>query len=223
MPDPGVVWHNHHGDGHITPIPPGTQAIWLTFYAPPAASWAQLPPHTPIATGPTGTTVTAGELTDAARVLPPLTWDNETLLPLGVPLPASRPPDGPVWADVIYTAWQMISQTGGAHTLAEIETLPRDRAGRRRDTRQHVTPGNVRVIRVHPRHRDGQPGAPQARRAGPDYRIRVAPYRRNTCLNPRAHADGTCVHDEQIVAGHVRGPDGAPWRTTRTTVRLWDR
>ncbi len=219
-PGTGVVWLNHHGDGHHTPISPGTQAIWLTFYTPAAASWAQLPPHTPITTSSLGV-VTAGELTEAARLLAPLTWDNETLLPLGVPLAQSRPPDAPAWADVVYTAWQMISQTDRL-ALTEIETLPRDRAGRRRDTRQHLTPGDVRVIRVHPHHRDAPPATPQPRPAGSDYRVRVAPYRRNTCLNPRAHADGGCTHDEQIVAGHVRGPDGAPWRT-QPTVRLWDR
>ncbi|MEU3568900.1 polysaccharide deacetylase family protein, partial [Kitasatospora sp. NPDC036755] len=33
----------------------------------------------------------------------------------------------------------------------------------------------------------------------------AGPYRRYTCLNPRAHEDGGCEHEDRIVPGHVRG------------------
>ncbi|WP_165818668.1 hypothetical protein, partial [Frankia canadensis] len=137
--------------------------------------------------------------------------------------PAAHPDTDPAhtWTHVIYTAWQMISQTTGPARLTEIDTLPRDRAGRRRDTRHHIhATSDVRVVRVHPDH-DGPTAVRGADRAGLDYRLRVAPYRRNTCLSPHAHAAGQCTHHEQIVAGYTRGPDHAPWRT-RPTVHLWD-
>ncbi|WP_166793623.1 hypothetical protein [Frankia sp. B2] len=220
----GRRWLHHHGGGHQHPIPPHTRGIWLTLYSPAGGGFAHLPAATPISSHPAGT-ITAGDLTHSARALAPLTWDTETLLTLDTPLPRQHPDADPTptWTHIVYTAWQMISQTSGATPLTKTDTLPRDRAGRRRDTRHHITAdSDVRVVRVHPDHHDGPTTPQRADPAGQDYRIRIAPYRRNTCLNPRAHTTGHCTHHEQIVTGYTRGPDHAPLRI-RPTVHLWDR
>lgn len=49
----------------------------------------------------------------------------------------------------------------------------------------------------------------------------VRPYRRYSCLNPRAHEAGDCEHEDRIVPGHIKGPADMPLRIGET-VNLWD-
>ena len=129
---------------------------------------------------------------------------------------------------MVYTAWQLMAQTGNAQ-LTETDTLTRPRQGRKRDERDGVTaPGGVRLVRVHTRHRPAPDAtaddeqASHGRRA-PQWNRRwpVRPYRRNTCLNSHLHATGDCEHEEHIVPGHIKGPADKPLIVT-DRVNLWD-
>lgn len=110
---------------------------------------------------------------------------------------------------------------GGGTRWAEVEEIPRERAGRKRDTRQGITgPSTVRVVNVHTAHRppreaaDADAAASTGRRE-PSWSCRwpVRPYRRSTCLNPHGHAAGDCQHPMLVVQPgqpHEHGLDG--WR-----------
>lgn len=43
----------------------------------------------------------------------------------------------------------------------------------------------------------------------------------DTCLNPRAHADNACEHEDRIVPAHIKGPADKPLKVDET-VHLWD-
>jgi hypothetical protein len=119
-----------------------------------------------------------------------------------------------------------MAQKGGEWT--ETETLTRSRGGVKRDARTGITASSdVELVDLHRQQRPSRAAAAQdaARSTGrrePHYafRIPIEPYRRNTCLNTRAHADGGCSHEDRIVPGHIRGPEDAPLRV-RERVTLW--
>jgi hypothetical protein len=154
---------------------------------------------------------------------------TERVLPFNQPLLLLDERDtSSEWAQVVYTAWQLMSQTGSAQ-LTETHTVPRRRAGLRRDTRANIpTPGTVNVVRVHTRHRPSLAAhaldaATSHDRRPPNWTHRwpVRPYRRSTCLNPHAHAEDGCEHEERVVPGHIRGPTDKPL-IIRDKVHLWD-
>lgn len=226
------TWYFNAPEG-LARIPPDWEGIWLTFYAPGEDHFAQLPPEAVVATGPDGNPMTAREIVETRKthlsMLPPLAWDNESILGFDSTFDPDPPPDTTQqWTQVLYTAWQLITQTGKT-TLADIEEAPRQRAGRRRDERAGITgPPGVRIVRVHSAHRPPREAADQdaeqsTGRRAPNWSCRwpVRPYRRNTCLNPRGHADGDCMHKEDIIPAHVKGPRDKPLRV-RDTVHLWD-
>ncbi|MDX2683675.1 hypothetical protein [Streptomyces soliscabiei] len=210
-------------------LPPDYSGIWLTFYSP-RGLFSGLAPDTVIGTMADGMVMTAGDI-DAHREThgPQLNWDNEMLLSEGAPFGPPPPDTTQTWAQVIYTAWQLMSQTGQTR-WAEVEEVPRPRAGAKRDRRQGITGSSaVRIVRVHATQRPAPQAAREDAQAStgrrePQWSCRwpVRPYRRNTCLNPRGHADGSCRHEDRIVPGHIKGPEGAPLRTG-STVHLWDR
>ncbi len=114
--------------------------------------------------------------------------------------------------------------------LTEVEDIPRNRAGRKRDQRAGITGGSdVRIVNVHTAHRPTRTAAEQdsaasTGRRAPEWSCRwpVGPYRRNTCLNPRAHSTNGCEHEDRIVPPHIKGPADKPLRigqacTRRTT------
>ncbi|MFD9078148.1 hypothetical protein [Streptomyces erythrochromogenes] len=224
-----VTWGRTSRDGYAA-IPPGTRGIWVTYYSP-RGLFSGLPPETVLGTMRDGSVMTAGMIEAERHLVPggPLAWDNEVLLFEGAEFTAARPDTTDVWSHTLYTAWQLMSSAGGTR-WAEVEEIPRDRAGRKRDTRQGITgPSDVRVVGVHtaqrpPREAADADAAASTGRREPSWSCRwpVRPYRRSTCLNPGGHADGDCQHEDRIVPGHIKGPQGAPLRTG-ATVHLWDR
>lgn len=215
--------------GDLVALPRELDGIWLTFYSPPGGPWAALPPSTVVAHLPgDGTAVTAHRLmTDPPGT--PLTWDNEMVLRPGATFAPEPVPDtSQQWAQVLYTAWQLIGQSGGSNPLAEVEQVPRDRAGRKRDERAGLPADGVRIVHVHSAHRPPKAAADQdaaasTGRRAPSWSCRwpVRPYRRNTCLNPRGHETGACEHEDRIVPAHIKGPADKPLRIAET-VNLWD-
>jgi hypothetical protein len=204
--------------------------VWMTFWTTGGKGWDSLPPDQSIAVDHRGATITAADM-DARETragVPVLRLYDELLLRFGHPLPDPEPDTSSQWAHTVYTAWQMMSQEGNAR-LAETETLPRARHGRKRDARARVhAPGVVRLVRVHTRHRptaqaSAEDTAASNGRRAPQWTRRwpVRPYRRNACLNPRGHADGLCEHEERLVPAHIKGPADKPLITT-DRVHLWD-
>ncbi|WP_318206194.1 hypothetical protein [Streptomyces sp. SCL15-4] len=227
--DQGEVRWLYRGAGSAGTVPADWSGVWITFYSP-RGLFSGLPPETVIGTMRDGMVMTAGMI-DGLREAqgPPLGWDNEMLLREGAPFDTPVPDTTDRWAHVLYTAWQLMAQQG-KNRWAEVDEIPRARAGAKRDRRQGVTGSSaVRVVRVHSAHRPTPQAAQDDAQAStgrrePQWSCRwpVRPYRRSTCMDPRAHAEGGCTHEDRIVSGHVKGPEGAPLRTG-ATVHLWDR
>ncbi|MFE0062792.1 hypothetical protein [Streptomyces sp. NPDC059003] len=221
-----VRWFNQRSArSQLEPIPQDFEGVWITFYAPPGSAFDTLAPDTVIDSLSGGAPVTAADIQLYPRHAP-LTWENETVLAFGKTFDDLMPDITRQCSQVVYTAWQLMSQTGRAQ-LTEVNELPRDRAGRKRDRRDGIIgPSDVQILNVHTAHRLSPPeqdaAAPTGRRA-PQWSCRwpVRPYRRNTCLNPRAHAEGACEHEERIVPAHIKGPNDKPLRSGET-VHLWD-
>jgi len=226
---PGVLrWNVRTPDGPVA-LRRDTEGVWLTFWTTGSSGWDALPPDLQLPDLAGGTT-SAGRLAafEAGSRNTPLRTCDEILLPFDTPLPHPTPDTRRQWAHVVYTAWQLMAQTGNAQ-LTETDTLTRPRQGRKRDERDGVTaPGGVRLVRVHTRHRPAPDAtaddeqASHGRRA-PQWNRRwpVRPYRRNTCLNSHLHATGDCEHEEHIVPGHIKGPADKPLIVT-DRVNLWD-
>lgn len=213
------------------PLTPEFDGVWLTFWTTGSKGWDSLPLDRPLAIDKhNGRTLTAMDLVarEAHAGFAQLQTYDELVLRFDQPLPRPDPDNGSQWAHVVYTAWQLMGQTGNAQ-LTETETLPRPRHGRKRDKRADILrPGTVQLVRVHTRHRPPaqasteDTAASHGRRA-PQWTRRwpVRPYRRNTCLNPRTHADGGCEHEERVVPAHIKGPPDKPLVTT-DRVHIWD-
>lgn len=209
------------------------EGVWLTFWGPGARGWERLDPDLVVGsdTG-TGTVLTAADMAarDAVNQSRLFAVCAEHLLPFGQPLPPALPDTTNALTHVVYTAWQLMNQTGTT-PLAGTELLARDRHGRRRDTRNGITtPGDVHLIHVRGPHPIPDSGADQgADTGGGDgreeprwtHRWPVRPHRRNHCLNPHAHAHGGCEHDERIIPAQIRGPADKPLRI-RDRVHIWD-
>lgn len=229
--DRGSVQWLYKGQGRAAVVPPHWRGVWLTFWSP-RGLFSGLAPETVVGALPDGSLVTAGQI-DSMRGKargPVLGWDNEMILTEGAPFGPAVPDTTALWSHVIYTAWQLMSAQDDKTRWAEVEDVPRARAGVKRDARQGVTgSGAVRIVRVHPRRGPAPQAAKEDAEAStgrrePQWSCRwpVRPYRRNTCLNPRAHSAGECRHEDRIVPGHIKGPEGKPLRTG-DTVHLWDR
>jgi hypothetical protein len=227
--DQGSVRWIYRGQGQTGVIPPEWRGVWLTFWSP-RGMFSGLDPDLVIGNLPDGKVMTAGAI-DASRESrsgPPIQWDNEMLLTEGATFGPAVPDTTARWSHVLYTAWQLMAQDGKTQ-WSEVEDVPRSRAGVKRDGRQGITAsGGVRIVRVHPVRRPAPAAAKEDAEAStgrrePSWSCRwpVRPYRRNTCLNPRAHGAGDCTHEDRIVPGHIKGPEGAPLRTG-STVHLWD-
>ncbi|MCM2430932.1 hypothetical protein [Streptomyces sp. RKAG337] len=215
-------------------VRPGERGIWITFYTACGAAYSAMAPDTVVVNAFLGERATAGEmLTSLHRAgRPELTWDNETVLFLGRTFPPAGSPLGTTgqWAQTVYTAWQLMAQTG-QHAWTETEVVRRDRPGRKRDQRAGITgDGDVRVVRLRPDLRPPADATAKDRTASDgrmpprtDFRWEVPPYRSpNRCLNTRLHATGGCTHAERIIRKHVNGPKGKPVRGIRGPVYVWD-
>ncbi|MFZ3491839.1 hypothetical protein ACODT5_01115 [Streptomyces sp. 5.8] len=208
-------------------LAPGRQGIWMTFYTA-GRIYDTLNPDALLSLDER-TAVRAGVLAEFCRQQPELTWDNETVLLAGERFPESSTPLGTTgaWAQIVYTAWQLMAQKG-KHAWTEEEVVHRDRAGRKRDRREGLSEGDVNVVRLLSRHRpsaaaaqmDQQASEPR-REPSTAFRWKVAPYRSpNRCLNSHAHPNG-CTHAERIIAGHHNGPKGMPLRPVEGPVHVW--
>ncbi|WNV90255.1 hypothetical protein [Umezawaea sp. Da 62-37] len=228
---PGKIkWSPRTPEG-AAPLTPEFDGIWLTFWTTGSKGWDSLPLDLPLAVDKhSGGTLTAVDLVarEAFAGFARLQTYDELVLRFDQPLPDPDPDNGSQWAHVVYTAWQLMGQTGNAQ-LTESETVPRPRHGHRRDKRANIVgPGAVQLVRVHTRHRPSaqasaeDTAASHGRRA-PQWTRRwpVRPYRRNTCLNPRAHAEGGCEHEERVVPAHIKGPADKPL-VTSDRVHIWD-
>ncbi|MBF6384749.1 hypothetical protein [Nocardia farcinica] len=130
--EPTVRWFNQRSHTQPTPIPQYFRGVWLTFYSPAHSAFYTLPPEAIVGTAPDGTAMTAGEIS-AHPSRSPLTWDNETALAFGVAFGEPEPDTTKQWSQVVYTAWQLMSQTG-KNQLVEFDEVPRNRAGRNATT-----------------------------------------------------------------------------------------
>lgn len=222
----GRVRWLYKGGGRSGFLPDTFNGLWVTFYSP-RGSFSALAPGTLVGRQADGSAMTAGQVESRRRVSGPvLGWDNEMLMKDGGKFEEPAADTNAAWAIVLYTAWQLMAQKGGEWT--ETETLTRSRSGVKRDGRTGITASsNVELIDVHRNKRPSRAAAARdaehsTGRREPHYSCRfpVDPYRRNTCLNTRAHADGGCVHEDRIVPGHIKGPEGAPLRV-RDRVHLW--
>ncbi|MCX5215660.1 hypothetical protein OG689_41635 [Kitasatospora sp. NBC_00240] len=214
-------------------VEPGARGIWMTFYTACGAAYNTLDPDTEIEVPVVGGRSTAGKMAAAlARAYrPELTWDNETVLMLGRRFPSVGSLMGTTgaWAQTVYTAWQLMAQTG-EHAWTETEVIPRDRPGRKRDRRAGIPDGDVRVVRLRSTHRPSAEAAAKDLEASDgrmpprtEYRWEVPPYRSpNRCLNTHLHAEGRCTHEERIIRKHVNGPKGRPVRSVRGPVYVLD-
>jgi hypothetical protein len=194
-PGAGITWWANIGDG-LHQVAPGYAGIWLTFYMAPSFTAARMP----------------------------LLWNNELVMVPGTRFDAAPSGDSTgEWAQVVYTAWQLMMQTGRSR-LVDTETVPRDRAGRRRDDRDGITGGrDVRVVNVHSAHRPRATTEPPAGAGAREWSHRwpVRPHRRDHCMNPHHHAAGDCHHEDRIIPPYIKGPADAPLRLGQT-VHLWD-
>lgn len=226
VPGARVEWLAKQSDGLVR-IPAEYEGVWLTFYAPEdGAAYAAMDPDAVVGADPDGNPTTAGQLLDVPR-MSPLGWDHETLLAYGATFEPPPPNTTAEWSQTVYTAWQLITQ--GGSRLAETEEVPRPRAGRKRDARDGIEDGGVRVVNVHAAHRPSRAATAEDAEASDgrrpaQYSCRwpVRPHRRDHCMNPRAHADSGCHHEERIIPAHIRGPADKPLRVSET-VHLWDR
>lgn len=229
--EPGKIRWTPRTPQGAAPLTPEFDGVWLTFWTTGSNGWDSLPLDRPLAIDKhTGGTLTAVDMAarEAQAGLARLQTYDELVLGFDQPLPRPDPDNGSQWAHVVYTAWQLMGQTGNAQ-LTETETVPRPRHGLKRDRRADILgPGAVQLVRVHTRHRPSaqasaeDTAASHGRRA-PQWTRRwpVRPYRRNTCLNPRAHAEGGCEHEERVVPAHIKGPADKPLVTT-DRVHIWD-
>jgi hypothetical protein len=228
--DRGRVRWLYRSGGKNGLIPDGFRGIWVTFYSPRGLFSGLAPDHI-IGSMPDGSPMTARHI-DRRRENggPVLGWDNEMLMKEGGRFEEPQPDTNGSWAIAVYTAWQLMTQVTKTSTpWVDVEEIPRSRSGVKRDAHQGITgPSGVRILNVHSKHRPSRRAAAEDAQAStgrrePNWSCRwpVEPYRRDTCLNTRAHADGGCTHEDRIVPGHIKGPEGLPLRV-RETVRLWD-
>ncbi|OIV36987.1 hypothetical protein BIV57_13445 [Mangrovactinospora gilvigrisea] len=226
--DSRVRWSTNTVGGTLL-LPPGFRGIWLTFYTDCTAAFRAMDPGT-LVLDSSGQPTTAGALVRelSAPGSPRLVWDNETIMPLGLPFPPAGTPTGTtgMWTRTVYRLWELMTRDGSE---AQVETavVQRDRAERKRDRRAGITgDGDVRVGTYRPRtpavdtEADHQPTAARRTASTPEERWTVPPYRQNKCLNPRAHATGGCTHADVTVTKHVNGPKGRPVRVSRGPVNL---
>lgn len=226
-----VRWHWRTPDGRVAELKEPYSGVWVTFYSPHGLFDA-LAPDTVVGSMRDGSAMTAGDISRGegmVRHRPAVQWDNEIVMATGARFAEPEPDTTDQWMHVLYTAWQLMGQTGGRTALTEVEELPRERAGRKRDARAGITgPSAVRIVKVHSAHRpDRQAAAEDAEhstgRRAPQWSCRwpVRPHRRDHCMNPRQHAEGECSHEDRIIPPYIKGPADKPLRVTET-VNVWD-
>jgi hypothetical protein len=226
--DDSLQWYANT-DGTFRRVHSGFNGVWVSFYVAAHNRFGELSPDEPILRRVDGTIVTAGDL-NTPHNMPELFLDREKVLGWGADLSQPAAPDTAAeWMQVLYTAWQLMTQRSGKTPLTETEEVQPNRARRRRDDREGITgPSGVRVVSLHTSHRPSTAAAEQdaARSSGrhaPNWSCRwgVGPHRRSQCLNPRGHADDNCEHEDRVIPFYIKGPADKPFRLPKT-VHLWD-
>ncbi|ANZ36024.1 hypothetical protein BBK82_08025 [Lentzea guizhouensis] len=108
------------------PLTPEFDGVWLTFWTTGSKGWDSLPLDRPLAIdNHSGGTLTAVDLVarETLAGFARLQTYDELVLRFDQPLPRPDPDNGSQWAHVVYTAWQLMGQTGNAQ-LTERKPCP---------------------------------------------------------------------------------------------------
>lgn len=190
--------------------------VWFTYYTP--TNWAGLER---MLAAQTGHPVRSAQRARLRRLRGPLTWDNKAALGYGSKARAhfkpgdshsGDPDDFAPWAQTLRAAWLLMNQPN----IAEAQDLHRTRASARRDQRDGLSTGPVRLLHLRPATR--AQGAPDDDRAARRYTCRwmVKGHWRQQWYPSRQ------VHRPIWINPHIKGPDGKPLKTSET-VHIWDR
>ncbi|WP_331759361.1 hypothetical protein [Streptomyces anulatus] len=241
-PEHSIAWLAREEAGEPARLPETMRAIWVTFYAARPGDIPDLPDDAPVAMA-AGMPVTAARARARDAVFSrqytdlwgPLRWHDEALLPLGEQFEAQPKPGAHDWASVLYTAWQMMQQHTGETQLVDIKRHnvlpPAARKKAKAKARQSglgpaVGDGVVHVVDLTAARRPAKADAARdgaasdgRRKVEWQYRWKVPPYRRMTCMNPRLHHDMQDTdlkyheHREDLIPWATKGPKDKPLRT----------
>ncbi|MET8681983.1 hypothetical protein ABZW18_31505 [Streptomyces sp. NPDC004647] len=243
-----LMWLLNSPSGAL-PVPDALPAIWINFYTPRITDFSRPGPDETVGVGPDGRAVTAAQMAQddahlqrsAPDLWGPLHWHNEIILPLGQTIAEPVPETPLAWAAVVYTAWQIMQQTG-KNQLVDVRrnTLPpaarkKEKAKAKKLGTRPAGDGTVRIIDlaapVRPRAQDADrdaAGSEGRRKVEWSCRWPVPPHRRMTCTNPHLHhklGDDALEHHEHredIMPFRVKGPADKPLRVKGGTTRLFE-
>lgn len=194
----------------------GRGGLWFTYYSPTAWDSMERMLAQQLGRRPTGK-----ERARVRHMRGPLTWDNEAAQAFGQGGKADFKPgashDGDLdsfapWSQTLRAAWLLMRQPN----IADAEDLHRPRASVRRDQRDGLSTGPVRLLRLRPATRAA--GAPADDESpGREYTCRwmVKGHWRQQWYPSRQ------VHRPIWINPHIKGPDDKPLKTSET-VHIWD-
>ncbi|GAA2165004.1 hypothetical protein [Actinomadura napierensis] len=210
VPIVAVNW----GPYNLPAFPRG--GIWFTYYTPTDFTGLER-----MLAAQASRPAKPAERTRLRQIRDPLTWDNEAALGYGSQTKAHyKPGDSHAgdrssfapWSQTLRAAWLLMNQPN----IAEAEDLHRSRASTRRDQRDGLSTGPVRLLRLRPATR--AQGAPDDDQAARQYTCRwmVKGHWRQQWYPSRQ------VHRPIWINPHIKGPDGRPLKASET-VHIWDR
>ena len=203
--------------GQYRPPGPPRGGVWLTYYTP--TDWRTIEE---VIAGDLGRPVRQKERARLRAMKGPLTWDNEAFMGYWIDRKASYAPGSSYdaaldvfapWWQTVRAVWLLMSQPN----IAEVEVFDRPRTLRRRDEREGLNPGAVRLLHLRrPPAGSGVEGEDEV--GGREYTCRwmVRGHWRQQWYKSR---DG---HRPIWISPHIKGPEGKPLRTGET-VHIWDR
>jgi hypothetical protein len=188
--------------------------VWFTFYSP--TDWAGMER---LAAQQARRPISSKERQRFRQMRGPLTWDNETAQGYGPGGKANyKPGDSHIgdvasvapWSQTLRAAWLLMAQPN----IAQTEDLHRARASTRRDQRDGLNTGPVRLLRI--RKATKAHGAPDDDGAAREYTCRwmVKGHWRQQWYPSRQ------VHRPIWINPHIKGPDGKPLKTGETVYLL---
>ncbi|MEV8334312.1 hypothetical protein [Streptomyces niveus] len=239
-PDAPIAWLVNAAEGPVV-LDGMTGGIWVTFYSARPSDRPSLRDDAPVGVvdGMLVTAATARQnFAEVARrnadVWGPMHWHDEVLLPVGATFPKAPQSGTPrQWASVLYTAWQMMQQSGTTQ-LVDVKRHnvlpPAARKKAKAKAKQSglgpaVGDGAVYVVDL--TFSQSPPQADVERDAAASdgrrtvewkFRWNVPPYRRMTCTNPYLHhkLDDSDLkyheHREDLLPGATKGPKDKPLR-----------
>jgi len=197
------------------------KATWVTFYSPRDKGYIR---H--IMTRMANRPPRPDEVNAVVRATPEWMWDNEIIIPhTGTIadlnhshelLQTLRSDSVMPWMKVLYSSWLLMTQPG----ITEVEQQRASRKQQQRDQRRGIGQSDVRLIRVHRRHRDSGPASKQTDEST-DREFTVRWMVRGHWRN-QAHGPGYTLRRPTWINPHVKGPDDKPLKTGNI-VNVWDR